>query len=86
MRRPSLRLTTKEDPYYVDATSKATRVKAAQLDLARASAHMREALMQSGMLERPPPRRISSAKLRCLGQACGLPVLSDADEEVAEVA
>ena len=85
-RRHSLRLAAKEDPYYVDATSKAARVKAAQLDLARASTRMREALVQSGMLERPPPRRISSAKLRCLGQACGLPVLSEADEEVVEVA
>ena len=84
-RRHSLRLAAKEDPFYVDATSKAARVKAAQLDLARASARRQEALVQSGMLERPPPRRISSAKLRCLGQACGLPVLSDADEEVAEV-
>src|SRR6185312_3952244 len=36
-RRHSLRLAAKEDPFYVDATSKATRVKAAQLDLTRAS-------------------------------------------------
>jgi len=35
-RRHSLRLAAKEDPFYVDATSKAARVKAAQLDLARA--------------------------------------------------
>ena len=72
----------KEDPFYVDATSKTARVKAAQLDLARASARMREALVRSGMLERPPPRRISSAKLSCLGRACGLPALSDSDEKV----
>ena len=85
-RRHSLRLAAKEDPFYVDATSKAARVKAAQLDLARASARMREVLVQSGMLERPPPHRISSAKLRCLGQACGLPIFSDAVEEVTEVA
>ena len=81
-RRHSLRLAAKEDPYYVDATSKAERVKAAQLDLARASARMREALVRSGMLERPPPRRISSDKLSCLGRACGLPALSDSDEKV----
>lgn len=84
-RRHSLRLAAKEDPLYVDATSKATRVKAAKLDLARASTRMREALAQSGILERPPPRRISSNKLRCVGRVCGLPDLSD-DEEVAEVA
>jgi len=84
-RRHSLRLAAKEDPLYVDATSKATHVKAAKLDLARASARMREALARSGALERPPPRRISSNKLRCLGRVCGLPDLSD-DDEVAEVA
>ena len=81
-RRHSLRLAAKEEPYYVDATSKAARVKAAQLDLARASARMREALVRSGMLERPPPRRIPSDKLSCLGRACGLPALSVSDEEV----
>ena len=80
-RRHSLRLAAKEDPFYVDATSKATRVKAAQLDLARASARMREALTHSGLLERPPPRRISTNKLWCLGRVCGLPDLSD--DEVA---
>jgi len=81
-RRHSLRLAAKEDKYYVDATSKATRVRAAQLDLARASTRMREALVRSGMLERPPPRRIPSDKLSCLGRACGLPALSVSDEEV----
>ena len=84
-RRHSLRLAAKEDPLYVDATSKATRVKAAKLDLARASARMREALAQSGVLERPPPRHISSNKLRCVGRVCGLPDFSN-NEEVAEVA
>jgi hypothetical protein len=66
-RRHSLRLAAKEDPFYVDPTSKATRVKAAQLDLARASARMKEALASSGVLERPAPSKITSSKLRCLG-------------------
>ena len=83
-RRHSLRLTTKEDPFYVDATSKATRVKAAQLDLTRASAHMKEALACSGILQRPGPPKITSSKLRCLGHVCGIPDLPD--EEVGEVA
>ena len=42
--RHSLRLAAREEPFYIDATSKASRVKAAQLDLARASARMWEAL------------------------------------------
>jgi hypothetical protein len=42
---------------------------------------MREALTHSGLLERPPPRKISTNKLRCLGRVCGLPDLSD--DEVA---
>ena len=83
-RRHSLRLAAKEDPFYVDATSKATRVKAAQLDLTRASAHMKEALACSGILQRPAPPKITSSKLRCLARVCGIPDLPD--EEVREVA
>jgi hypothetical protein len=62
----------------VDATSKATRVQAAQLDLARASARMKEALACSGVLERPAPSKINTCKLRLLGRVCGLPNLSEA--------
>jgi len=80
-RRHSLRLAAKEDPYYVDATSKATRVKAAQLDLTRASTRMKMALAQSGVLERPAPSMIASSRLRCLGRVCGLPNLSDKDDD-----
>jgi hypothetical protein len=83
--RRSLRLAAKEDPYYVDATSKASRVKAAQLDLSRASARLRGALEQSGILERPPPARIASRKLRLLGKVCGISTLSGADGEVPSV-
>jgi len=81
-RRRSSRLAAKEDPFYIDATSKATRVKATQLDLTRASARMKEALTSSGMLLRPAPAKISTNKLRCLGRVCGLPDLLDAEEEV----
>ena len=80
-RRHSLRLAAKEDPFYVDATSKAMCVKAAQLDLVRASARL-EALARSGVLERPPPARFSTSKLCCLGRACGLPDISNNVEEV----
>jgi len=86
LRRRSLRLAAKEDPFYIDATSKATRVKTAQLDLARASARMREALAHSGVLERPPPPKIALGKLRFLGRVCGLPDLSDTGEAVADAA
>jgi len=82
-RRHSLRLAAKEDPFYVDATSKATRVKAAQLDLTRASARMKEALACSGILQHPAPPKITSSKLRCLARVCGIPDLPD--EEVGEV-
>lgn len=85
-RRHRLRLAAKEDPFYIDATSKATRVTATQLDLARASARMKEALTRSGVLERPAPPKITTSKLRCLGHVCGLPDLSDAEEEVLPAA
>lgn len=74
--RHSSRLAAKEDPFYVDATTKATRVKAAKLDLSKASERMRAALAASEMLQRPPPPKISSTKLRYLGRACGLVDLS----------
>jgi len=85
-RRRSIRLAAKEDPFYVDATAKATRVKAAQLDLARAFARMKDAIASSGVLHRPAPAKISLSKLRCLGRACGLPDLPDSDGDEATVA
>ena len=85
-RRHNLRLAAKEDPFYVDATSKATRVKATQLDLARASARMKEALASSGMLQRPAPPKITSSKLRCLARVCGLPDLSDDEPDAVSLA
>jgi hypothetical protein len=56
--RRSRRLAAKEDPFYVDATTEASHVKAAKLDLDRASEHLKAALEASGVLERPPPARI----------------------------
>jgi len=50
-RRRSIRLTAKEDPFYVDATAKATCVK--------------DAIASSGVLHRPTPAKISLSKLRC---------------------
>jgi hypothetical protein len=80
--RRSRRLASKEDPLYTDATAKATRVKAAQLDLSKASERMKKALEQSGVLERPPPARVPSAWLRCLGRVCCLPHLSEVEDDV----
>jgi hypothetical protein len=74
------RLAAKEDPLYTDATSNKddTRVKAAQLDLSKASERMnKEALDESGVLERPPP-----ARLRCLRRVCGLAHLSEVEDGV----
>jgi len=85
-RRHSLRLAAKEDPYYVDATTKATRVKAAQLDLTRTSTRMKAALEHSGVLERLARAKIATSKLRCLGRVCGLPDLFDSDVDVVHAA
>lgn len=79
----SLRLAAKENPFYEDATSKAVRIQTAKLDLSRAFTRMKSALASSGVLERPPPARVSSIKLRLLGKVCGLPNLSELDDEVA---
>jgi len=84
--RRSIRLAAKEDLFYIDATAKATRVKAAQLDLARASARMKDAIASSGVLHRPAPAKIYLSKLRCLGHACSLPDLPDSDGDEANVA
>jgi len=85
-RRHSLRLAAKEDPYYVDATTKATRVKAAQLDLTRTSTRMKAALEHSDVLERPARVKIATSKLRCPGRVCGLPDLFDSDADVVHAA
>lgn len=84
MRRSS-RLAAKEDPFYVDATTKASRAKADQMDLAKASERMKAALHASGTLRRPAPPKISAAKLRCLGHVCGLAHLSEVEDEEAIV-
>jgi hypothetical protein len=84
----SRRLAAKENPFYVNATSKATRVrvKEAQLDLSKASERIKSALAGSGLLERPPPVKVvSKSKLRCLGHVCGLSHLSELDVEEVPV-
>lgn len=80
-KRRSSRLAAKEDPIYTDATAKATRIKAARLDLTKASEGMKAALGESGILQRPPPPKTSSVKLRRLGHVCGLPHLSEVEDE-----
>ncbi|CAN6173630.1 unnamed protein product [Urochloa humidicola] len=80
--RRSSRLAAKEEPFYENATDRASRIKAAKLDLAKASEQMKAALAASGILERPPPPRIAARKLRCLGRVCGLPHLSEVEDEV----
>lgn len=82
--RRSTRLAANEDPFYTDATSKATRVKAAQLDLSKAFERMKAAVQSSGLLQRPPAPKIKTDKLRALGRICGLGHLSEVeDDEVA---
>lgn len=61
--------------------SKATRLKAAKLDLSKASDRMKDMLQASGVLQRPALKKISSAKLRALGRVCGLPHLSEVGED-----
>jgi len=56
--RRSRRLAAKENPFYVDATTKASRIKAAQLDFSKASGRMKAAVVDSGLLEWPPPAKI----------------------------
>lgn len=80
-KRRSRRLAAKEEPFYTDATTKATRVKAAQLDLAKASERMKTALQSSGLLQRPPPAKILPSKLRRLGRVCGLSHLSEVEDD-----
>lgn len=67
-------------PFYVDATTKAVRVKAAQRDLSKASARMKTAIENAGLLARPSPSRIGFVKLRCLGRACGLGSLAELED------
>lgn len=79
--RRSTCLAEKEEPYYINATSKATRLKADKLDLSKASTRMKNALHVSGILERPAPKKINSSKLRVLGRFCGLAHLSEVEDD-----
>ena len=76
--RRSIRLAAKENPFYEDATSKASRVQAAKLDLSKASSALGSALEASGILQRPPPARIPSSRLRRLARVCGIDLPVDA--------
>jgi hypothetical protein len=80
--RRSRRLAAKKDPLFTDATTKATRVKAARLDLSKASERMKKALEELAILARPPPTRVPSARLCCLGRICWLSHLSDVEDDV----
>lgn len=85
--RHSRRLAAKEEPFYMSAVNKATKIKAKKMGVDGAWEELKKALAQSAILERPPTSRISAAKLKCLGRACGLGHLSEVeDEEVPEVA
>nr|CAB3480143.1 unnamed protein product [Digitaria exilis] len=77
----SRRLAAKEVPFYMDAVTKASRVKAEKMNIAGASNRMKVALEQAAILERPPPPRIKVSKLKCLGRVCGLGRLSEIDDE-----
>ncbi|CAD6266353.1 unnamed protein product [Miscanthus lutarioriparius] len=76
--RRSRRLAVKENPFYEDATSKATRVQAAKLDLSKASSNMAEALACSSILKRPPPACTAPSRLHRLARVCGIQLPSDA--------
>ncbi|CAN6166399.1 unnamed protein product [Urochloa humidicola] len=80
-KRRSVRLAAKESAFYIDATTKATSIKAAKLDLKGASALMADALEASGILARPPPARTPLKHLRRLGRVCGLQRLCALDGE-----
>nr|CAB3483870.1 unnamed protein product [Digitaria exilis] len=81
--RRSSRLAALEPPHYEDATSKATRVKAVKLDISKVSMKMRAAIVDAGLLERPPPAKVKSSKLHRLGHVCGLGNMSEiVDDEV----
>lgn len=82
-KRRSSRLAANEEPFYTDATTKATRLKTAKLDISKASERMKKALHSSMVLRRPPPAKTPVSKLRCLGRACGLVHLSDLDDDGA---
>ncbi|CAN6334113.1 unnamed protein product [Urochloa humidicola] len=77
----SRRLAAKEIPFYEDATTKATRVKAAQLDMSKASKCMKKAIDASEILSRPAPKKIAPKKPRCLDRVCGLVHLSEVEDE-----
>lgn len=79
--RRSSRLASKEEPFYMDATTKATRVKAAKLDLSKASSKMKVALIDAGIMARPPSQRIRPVKLHHLGRVCGLANLSEVEDD-----
>nr|CAB3460157.1 unnamed protein product [Digitaria exilis] len=79
--RRSHRLAAKEVPFYMDAVTKASRVKAEKMNITGASNRMKVALEQATILERPPPPRIKVSKLKCLGRVCGLGRLSEIDDE-----
>lgn len=65
-------------PFYEDATSKASRVQAAKLDLSKASSALVSALEASGILQHPLPARIPSSRLRRLARVCGIDLPVDA--------
>jgi hypothetical protein len=69
--RRSRRLVAKEDPFYITATTKASRVTEVQLDLSTASDCMRAALEASEVLhhpcrlESPPPSFVRAGVQPC---------------------
>lgn len=57
------------------------------MDLSTTSKKMKDALVSARVLERPPPARIGTSKLRCLWRIYGLSGLSEVvDDDMVAVA
>lgn len=70
LKRRSERLGSKEPATYEHAISKASRVKAAKMDLVGVSRSLVVVIEDSGILQRPAPKAIPVSKLCRIGASC----------------
>lgn len=83
-KRFSRRLAAKEPPYYIDAVTKASRVKVATFDFTGVSAAVVSAIEDTGILARPAPAATRMSRLRSIGRECGLTKLRTLDAMVSD--